>query len=178
MGWSYESDDRQCLAPGGAGDRPRECDGSGFPGDGHEAITREQFGVIFLLDQAGELDLPRGRRLIAERIPAVPRLRQRLLRAPFGCGGPIWVDHPGFDICSHVRAVACIEPEDEQALLDTALFVIVAPLRRSAPLWSAVLVTGLSEDRVDPGQPGPRASQLAPKLTEAGDSRSPDRRPA
>jgi diacylglycerol O-acyltransferase / wax synthase len=38
----------------------------------------EQFGVILLLDQAGGLDLARTRELIAERIPAVPRLRQRL----------------------------------------------------------------------------------------------------
>lgn len=107
----------------------------------------EQFGVILLLDQVGELDLSRARRLIAERIPAVPRLRQRLFQAPFGCGGPIWVDDPDFDIRSHVRAVACSEPGDEQALLDTALSVIVAPLRRNAPLWSAVLITGPTEGR-------------------------------
>jgi len=105
----------------------------------------EQFGVILLLDQAGGLDLSRARDLIAERIPAVPRLRQRLIRAPFGCGGPIWVDDPDFDIRRHVRAAACGEPGDERALLDTALAVIAAPLRRTAPLWSAVLVTGLAD---------------------------------
>jgi diacylglycerol O-acyltransferase len=75
----------------------------------------EQFGVILLLDQVGEFDLPRFRRLIAERMPAVPRLRQRLLRTPFGCGGPIWVDDSAFDIRGHVRAVACSAPGDEQA---------------------------------------------------------------
>jgi hypothetical protein len=105
----------------------------------------EQFGVILLLDQAGGFDLSRARRLIAERIPAVPRLRQWLIRAPFGCGGPIWVDDPGFDIRHHVRAVGCGEPGDEPALLDTGLAVIAAPLRRTAPLWSAVLVTGLAD---------------------------------
>ena len=108
----------------------------------------EQFGVVLLLDQDARFDLPGARRLIAERIPAVPRLRQRLIRTPFGCGGPIWVDDAGFDIGSHVRAVACGEPGDEQALLDTALAVIAAPLRRTAPLWSAVLVTGLADGRV------------------------------
>ncbi len=80
------------------------------------------------------LELARVRRLIAERIPAVPRLRQRLVRAPFGCGGPIWVDDPGFDIHRHVRTVACPEPADERALLDTALAVIMSPLPRAA-LW-------------------------------------------
>ena len=102
----------------------------------------EQFGVILMLDEGGALDLGRARRLIAERVPAVPRLRQRLVRVPLGCGGPIWVDDPGFDIRRHVRAVACREPGDEPALLDTALSVIMSRLPRTAPLWSAVLVTG------------------------------------
>ena len=108
----------------------------------------EQFGVILLLDQAGGLDLARTRRLIAERIPAVPRLQQRLTRAPFGCGGPIWVDDPRFDIVRHVRTVACREPGDEPALLEAALAVIAAPLPRTAPLWSAALITGLADGRI------------------------------
>jgi diacylglycerol O-acyltransferase / wax synthase len=101
----------------------------------------EQFGVILLLDDAGRLDLARTRQLLAERVLAVPRLRQRLVRVPLGCGGPIWIDDPGFDIRRHVRAVACREPGDEPALLDTALSVIMRPLPKTAPLWSAVLVT-------------------------------------
>ena len=102
----------------------------------------EQFGVILMLDDAGGLDLARTRRLLAERVLAVPRLRQRLVRVPLGCGGPVWVDDPGFDIRRHVRAVACREPGDEPALLDTALSVIMSTLPGTAPLWSAVLVTG------------------------------------
>ena len=108
----------------------------------------EQFGVILRLDRAGGLDLAQARRQLDERIPAVPRLRQRLIRAPFGCGGPIWVDDPAFDICRHVRAVACPEPGDEPALLDTALSVIMTPLPWTAPLWAAVLVTGLDDGGV------------------------------
>jgi WS/DGAT/MGAT family acyltransferase len=102
----------------------------------------EQFGVVLMLDEGGGLDLDRARRLIGERVPAVPRLRQRLVRVPPGCGGPIWVDDPRFDIRRHVRAVACREPGDEPALLHTALSVIMRPLPRTTPLWSAVLVTG------------------------------------
>ena len=104
----------------------------------------EQFGVILRVDQASGLDLARARQLIAERVPAVPRLRQRLIRPPFGCGGPICVDDPRFDIRRHVRAVACREPADEPALLEAALTVIAAPLPRTAPLWSAALITGLA----------------------------------
>ena len=80
----------------------------------------EQFGVILTLDRADRLDVTRVRQLIAERIPAVPRLRQRLTRTPFGCGGPIWIDDSGFDIRRYVRAIACPEPGDERVLLEQA----------------------------------------------------------
>src|SRR5438552_17865409 len=78
-----------------------------------------QFGVILMLAGASRMGLERARQLIAERIPAVPRLRQRLVQVPFGCGGPVWVDEPRFDIRRHVRAVACPGPGDERALLGT-----------------------------------------------------------
>ncbi|MFF4507367.1 wax ester/triacylglycerol synthase domain-containing protein [Streptomyces sp. NPDC001401] len=105
----------------------------------------EQFGVVLTLDGAGGLDLERVRRLIAERVPAVPRLRQRLVRVPIGCGGPVWVDDPGFDARNHVRALSCPRPGDDRALLDTALSVVASPLPRTQPLWSATLITGLGE---------------------------------
>jgi diacylglycerol O-acyltransferase / wax synthase len=105
----------------------------------------EQFGVILVLDRAAGFDLATARRLIAERIAAVPRLRQRLVRVPFGCGGPIWVDDLHFDIRDHVHAVCCPQPGDQQSLLDTAVTVIRARLPLAAPLWSAVLVTGLAD---------------------------------
>jgi hypothetical protein len=108
----------------------------------------EQFGVVLLLDQDGGLDLAQARQLIAQRVPAVPRLRQRLIRPPFGCGGPIWVDDPHFDIRRHVRAVACRAPGDEPALLQAAQAEIAAPLPRTPPLWSAALITGLADDSV------------------------------
>ncbi len=93
----------------------------------------EHFGVILMLAGSGGFELARVRRLIAERVPAVPRLRQRLVRVPFGCGGPIWVDDPGFDIRRHVRAVTCPEPADEQALLDTDAPAIAPEARFPRP---------------------------------------------
>jgi len=108
----------------------------------------EQLGVILLLNPVGGFDLADARQLIAERVPAVPRLRQRLVRAPFSGGGPIWVDDPQFDIASHVRAAACPGPGDEQALLDCALSMVMTPLPRAAPLWSALFVTGLADGTV------------------------------
>jgi diacylglycerol O-acyltransferase / wax synthase len=106
----------------------------------------EQLGVILLLETAA-LDLAEVRRLLAERIVAVPRLRRRLVRAPFGAGGPIWVDDTGFDIGNHVREVSCPSPGDEEALLDTALGVAMRPLPRDAPLWAAAYVGGVAGGR-------------------------------
>jgi hypothetical protein len=66
-------------------------------------------GVILVLAEAGGFELARTRRLLAGRIPAVLRLRQRLVRMPIGCGA-IWADDPAFYIRRHVCAVAFPEP--------------------------------------------------------------------
>ncbi|MEV0173542.1 wax ester/triacylglycerol synthase domain-containing protein [Streptomyces sp. NPDC050803] len=106
----------------------------------------EQFGVVLLLGESagGPVTPEHVLKMIAERVPAVPRLRRRLMDVPLGCGGPVWTDDPSFDPRHHVRTVRCAPPGDEQALLDTALSVIVRPLPRSAPLWSATLVTDVA----------------------------------
>jgi diacylglycerol O-acyltransferase / wax synthase len=108
---------------------------------------REQFGVLLILDRAPGIDLEAIRTVLARRIAGVPRLRQVLVTVPFGCGGPIWVDDPRFDISNHVRSEPCPEPCNRQALLDTALSVVATPLNTRAPLWAAVLVTGLDGGR-------------------------------
>lgn len=107
-----------------------------------------QIAVILVLDPDPGFDLAQAERLIAERVPAIPRLRQRLARVPPGCGRPIWVDDGDFDIRRHIRRVPCRGPGDEAALLDTATGVIVEPLPRSRPLWSVVFITGVHRDRV------------------------------
>lgn len=84
-------------------------------------------------------------RLVAERLGAVPRLRQRLVRSPLGCGSPVWVDDPSADPARHVRFTSCPAPGDERALLDLAAVVVTAPLPPSRPLWSAVVVAGLAD---------------------------------
>lgn len=106
----------------------------------------QQFAVILILERPGDFSLSHLRQLIADRIVALPRLRQRLIKVPPGCGRPVWIDDPDFHINRHVRAVACRAPGDERALLDTALSVIMAPLPKWAPLWSVVLITELAED--------------------------------
>jgi len=81
---------------------------------------------------------------LADRICAIPRLRQQLVSTPPGCGRPVWVDDPEFDVAQHVHQVACSPPGDEEALLRAAAGVVTFPLPTGQPLWSATIVTGLA----------------------------------
>jgi Wax ester synthase/diacylglycerol acyltransferase catalytic domain len=105
----------------------------------------EQFAVILILERPGDLGLVDLRQLIEGRTLALPRLRQRLIKVPPGCGRSVWVDDHDFTIDRHVRTVSCRPPGDEAALLDTALSVIMTPLPRDHPLWSIVLITELAD---------------------------------
>ena len=105
----------------------------------------QQFGVILLLERSGALGLPELRQVVSQRIRAIPRLRQRLITLPVGCGRAVWVDDLDFRIERHVRAVSCPLPGDELALRDIALSVIMDRLPRQAPLWSVILITDLAD---------------------------------
>ena len=102
-------------------------------------------GAVLILGTGPGFNVAEARRLLGERIRAVPRLRQRLRRAPPGCGRPFWADDPAFDLRHHVRQLPCPPPGDERALLAVAAAVTGEPLPRSRPLWSAAFVTGLAD---------------------------------
>ena len=102
-----------------------------------------QVGAVLVLDDAGDIDLPAVRDAIERRTRAIPRLRRRLVDAPFGCGRPYWVDDADFAIERHVRALVCPRPGDEAALLAVATAVATERLPDDRPLWSVTFVTGL-----------------------------------
>ena len=111
-------------------------------GDGRAA---GHIGAVLVLGAAPGFTVAEARRVLGERIRTVPRLRQRLHRAPPGCGRPYWADDPAFDIDEHVRQACCPPPGDDRALLDLAAAQLGEPLPRSRPLWSATFVTGLAD---------------------------------
>ena len=78
---------------------------------------------------------------IADRITAVPRLRQRLVKVPWGCGRPLWVDDRNFRVINHFSAVRCPAPGGESAVLGVAAEMLVTRLPRDRPLWTATFVT-------------------------------------
>jgi diacylglycerol O-acyltransferase len=106
-----------------------------------------QVAAVLVLGAAPALDLTAVREGIGQRIRSVPRLRQRLVRTPFAGGRPVWVDDVDFDIRDHVDAVRCPAPGDENALLGVVAETVARRLSRSRPLWSATLVTSLSDGR-------------------------------
>jgi WS/DGAT/MGAT family acyltransferase len=107
--------------------------------------TSMQVAVVLVLQ--GRVDLDAARQGFDDRIRAVPRLRQQLVKTPFGCGRQVWVDDPDFDIASHVRCVPCPAPGDERALLDVVAEVVTRRLPSAKPLWAATVITGLSGER-------------------------------
>lgn len=98
-------------------------------------------------DASGPAAYERIRRLIAERLPMVPRLRQRAVRVPLDLQLPLWVDDPAFDLDAHVRRAALPAPGgpvELDALLGEAMG---RPLPADRPLWEMVIVEGLADGR-------------------------------
>jgi WS/DGAT/MGAT family acyltransferase len=107
--------------------------------------TPMQVGAVLMLDTQAGLDPESLAEAIADRVRAVPRLRQRLVRVPWGCGRPVWVDDPDFTATGHFSAVRCPSPGGESAVLQVAAEMLVTRLPRDRPLWTARLVTGCGE---------------------------------
>ena len=85
--------------------------------------------------------------LLAERLPGVPRLRQRLQPTPPGGGRPVWVDDAEFDLDNHLVVRACPHravspgPGEDRQVLAVAAEMVCARLDHNRPLWRATLVT-------------------------------------
>jgi WS/DGAT/MGAT family acyltransferase len=106
-----------------------------------------QVGAVLILEASKGLDVSSLRTILKQRTSAVPRLRQRLQKVPLGCGRPIWVDVPGFEISDHVTVITQHSETDDSGLLDIAADLVTRPLPEDHPLWSATLVPGLTGGR-------------------------------
>ncbi len=106
-----------------------------------------QVGAVLVLEPASPLDPAAVRAALEDRIIGVPRLRQRLVSTPGGCGRPVWVDDAHFDLDHHVAHRSCPGTGLEEDLLSLAADVVTARLPADRPLWRVTLVTGLEHDR-------------------------------
>jgi diacylglycerol O-acyltransferase len=98
-------------------------------------------GAILEFDTADGPSRATVRALLSERIPTIPRLRQRLWRVPFGCGRPVWVDDPDFDIDRHLIEREWPTTGDDPQLLSVAADLLCQRLDTDRPLWMACLLT-------------------------------------
>ena len=86
-------------------------------------------------------------RLIAGKLPLVPRYRQKVRFAPGEVGRPVWVDDPHFQILYHIRHTAVPPPGGRDELRNLAGRVFAQTLDRGKPLWEVWMVEGLQDGR-------------------------------
>ncbi|MHB8669028.1 MAG: WS/DGAT/MGAT family O-acyltransferase [Acidimicrobiales bacterium] len=84
--------------------------------------------------------------LVASKLSAVPRYRQKVQFVPLGLGRPVWVDDPDFHLSYHVRQTALPRPGGEQQLRNLVGRVMAQHLDRTKPLWEMWVVEGLDLD--------------------------------
>jgi diacylglycerol O-acyltransferase / wax synthase len=88
-----------------------------------------------------------GRRL-SERLPVLPRYRQRLSSVRTGgLTWPTWEEDPHFEIEDHVRHAVLPAPGGEAELVEWAADFWSHRLDRSRALWEVVLLDGLAGGR-------------------------------
>ena len=100
---------------------------------------------IAILSEAPAWERLRAR--IEEITWEIPRLRQKVMPAPFGIGTPRWVEDEGFDLDYHLRRVMAPAPGDLHTVLDLAGPIAMTAFDRARPLWEFTLVEGLADGR-------------------------------
>ncbi len=101
---------------------------------------RTAMAMLMLLDRRP--DPERLRAAAARMLEAVPRLRQRVVEAPFGLALPRWEEDPTFDLDFHVRRYSLADdsarPGDLEELFHTIGPIYERPFDRTRPLWEMI----------------------------------------
>ncbi len=85
---------------------------------------------------------------VEQRLPQIPRYRQKVREVSFGLSRPVWIDDRDFDITYHVRRSALPSPGSDAQLHELIARLGSRPLDKSRPLWEMYLVEGLSKNRL------------------------------
>jgi WS/DGAT/MGAT family acyltransferase len=95
---------------------------------------RTTMAMLLLLDRRP--DPARLRAAALRMVESVPRLRQRVVDAPFDVALPRWETDPTFDLDFHVRRYALAgDYDDLEALFHTIGPIYERPFDRTRPLW-------------------------------------------
>src|SRR5258708_38066431 len=85
---------------------------------------------------------------VENRLPQIPRYRQKVREVPLGLARPMWVDDRDFDITYHIRRSALPSPGSDAQLHELIARLGSRPLDKSRPLWGVYLDECLSRNRI------------------------------
>jgi diacylglycerol O-acyltransferase len=85
---------------------------------------------------------------VEQRLPQIPRYRQKVREVTLGLARPVWVDDPDFDITYHIRRSALPSPGSDEQLHELIARLGSRPLDKSRPLWEMYLIEGLAKSRI------------------------------
>ncbi|WP_111512545.1 WS/DGAT/MGAT family O-acyltransferase [Mycobacterium kyogaense] len=85
---------------------------------------------------------------VEQRLPQIPRYRQKVREVGYGLARPVWIDDRDFDITYHIRRSALPSPGSDAQLHELIARLGSRPLDKSRPLWEMYLVEGLSKNRL------------------------------
>lgn len=85
---------------------------------------------------------------VEQRLPQIPRYRQKVREVTLGLARPVWVDDRDFDITYHVRRSALPSPGSDAQLHELIARLGSRALDKSRPLWEMYLVEGLAGNRL------------------------------
>ena len=108
-------------------------------------------GMVVVLAPAANDQRPavdRLRTLLAERLPRMPLLRQRLRYPLGGLLPPVWVDDPGFDLADHIVVAPRLADLTSSSLAALAADVLRHQLPRDRPLWELYVAEAAGDPRV------------------------------
>lgn len=85
---------------------------------------------------------------VEQRLPQVPRYRQKIREVSMSLARPVWVDDHEFDITYHVRHLAVPSPGSDRQLHELIAYLGQQRLDRLRPLWELYLIEGLADNRI------------------------------
>jgi diacylglycerol O-acyltransferase / wax synthase len=85
---------------------------------------------------------------VEQRLPLIPRYRQKVREVTLGLARPVWIDDGDFDITYHIRRSALPSPGSDAQLHELIARLGSRPLDKSRPLWEMYLIEGLARNRV------------------------------
>lgn len=85
---------------------------------------------------------------VEQRLPQIPRYRQKVREVALGVARPVWIDDREFDITYHIRRSALPSPGSDAQLHDLVARLGSRPLDKTRPLWEMYLVEGLARNRI------------------------------